>query len=457
MTARLHNQFNQNVQVDLLFLGTHTCLHLLYSCIRWSVVEEIPSKSTEHVLEAITLRWCGVYGAPDCFESDQEGALAGEAAGVWAARWGTSRRLRPRGASAYMVERHNELIRQTWHRVHCQLIDENLRVDFKLELAEAVFAKNAMMSVDGTTPYHALLGRVPRMLVDFEKPLGASADDSEGVDGASKHVLRLREVALQKMIEATAQSRMSRALNSKTRPASERLELSTGDLVDYRRPEANKDVSQWKGPAKVVDLSRQHEGDIVVDFQGRTISCRTQDVRRALLHFVFPSTATPGSVVSPIHELMHLAESMNIGTWMHLGWELKRDGWRLTTETVRHYDTYLAALHVAACGLRLVGCLSVRVAHGVQSLPGAHDCDESHAFWWHPSKREIPNAAMWPGTQRLDVRRELVGIDPPWNDWNKLCVVQFLVMDSGIVDDVQQTAPQIPHLGGLHLPGAERI
>ncbi len=97
-----------------------------------------------------------------------------------------------------MVERHNEIIRQHWHKVHCQLLDENLRASFKLELAECVFAKNALLSVDGTTPYHALLGRVPRMLADFEKPLGAAGDDQAGVDGASKHVLRLREVSLQK-------------------------------------------------------------------------------------------------------------------------------------------------------------------------------------------------------------------------------------------------------------------
>ena len=69
-----------------------------------------------------------------------------------------------------MIERHNELLRQNWHLVDSQLKDEGLKIPFALTLAESTFAKNVLLSVDGASPYNALYGRVPRMLIDFEKP-----------------------------------------------------------------------------------------------------------------------------------------------------------------------------------------------------------------------------------------------------------------------------------------------
>ena len=55
------------------------------------------------------------------------------------------------------------------------------------------------------------------------------------------------------MVEETAQLRLERALASKTRLATEQLELNQGDLVDFYRPPATKDESGWRGPAEVVE------------------------------------------------------------------------------------------------------------------------------------------------------------------------------------------------------------
>ena len=86
------------------------------------------------------------------------------------------------------------------------------------------------------------------------------------------------------MIQEAAQLRLERALASKTRLATEQLELNQGDLVDFYRPPATKDESGWRGPAEIVEAPGP---PIVIRWQGRHLQVRTQDLRRALVYFVY--------------------------------------------------------------------------------------------------------------------------------------------------------------------------
>ena len=73
-------------------------------------------------------------------------------------------------------------------------------------LDESVLVKNCMTSVTGNvTPYKAAFGRQNPMLADLE-PASATAleDQDDGIDGISRHVHRLREVALSNIIQATS-------------------------------------------------------------------------------------------------------------------------------------------------------------------------------------------------------------------------------------------------------------
>ena len=64
---------------------------------------------------------------------------------------------------------------------------------------------------------------------------------------------RVREIALQTMVEATSQARITRAMRTRTViPGEELLEL--GDEVEYHRPSTQKDVSGWHGPAVVIGV-----------------------------------------------------------------------------------------------------------------------------------------------------------------------------------------------------------
>ena len=106
------------------------------------------------------------------------------------------------------------------------------------------------------------------------------------------------------MVEGTAQERMKRAEDSRTRPALKRMDLQTGELVDIYRTPANKDLTGWRGPATVVDVHAE-AGQATVRWQGRTMICKTQDLRRHLFLALLTTSVRSGSkAVSIIRSAM---------------------------------------------------------------------------------------------------------------------------------------------------------
>ena len=119
-------------------------------------------------------------------------------------------------------------------------------------VAECFLAKNIMVTVAGQTPYRALYGRDPPALSEFEPTSETQLDDQSAVaPGHSRDFLRVRGVAIQAMVQQTAQMRLERALASKTRLSTEQHDIQPGDLVDFWRKPATKVESGWRGPATV--------------------------------------------------------------------------------------------------------------------------------------------------------------------------------------------------------------
>ena len=147
------------------------------------------------------------------------------------------------------VERHHAILRDQLHKLDSQLRSEGREIKFSVLLAESLFAKNCLLGVGGATPYQGLFGRTPSLLPD---PLQA-VTASEELDEDSQNVQRVRELAIQTMVESTAQARLRRANKSHSRLPGESLELKTGDLIEFYRPASSKDLSGWRGPATVTD------------------------------------------------------------------------------------------------------------------------------------------------------------------------------------------------------------
>ena len=56
-SSRLPERFNQEVEIDLLFVGTHVILHMIDRCIRWSVAVKLPDRTTDSILDGIRSGW----------------------------------------------------------------------------------------------------------------------------------------------------------------------------------------------------------------------------------------------------------------------------------------------------------------------------------------------------------------------------------------------------------------
>ena len=140
-TLRLSTEFNAVIQIDLLFLASLIVLHIIDECTRWTSCVVIESKLACDVLSGLVQGWFRLFGPPRVVIADHEGALVSEEGSIFFERWGTSFSPKPVGSHAQIVERHHEIVRQTFHRVKSQAQAENLMISDKDIVAETVFAK----------------------------------------------------------------------------------------------------------------------------------------------------------------------------------------------------------------------------------------------------------------------------------------------------------------------------
>ena len=115
--------------------------------------------------------------------------------------------MRP-AAHARMVERRQATMRYVMHKTEDQAKREGITIEFDILCAEACFAGNALTNVGGATPYNARFGRQPSMLPDILAP---PEDGTNKLVGRFSH--RIREIAVQRMVEATAIQRTNVRIN----------------------------------------------------------------------------------------------------------------------------------------------------------------------------------------------------------------------------------------------------
>ena len=383
-TLRISNQFNEYVEIDLLFVGDMIILHIIDEFLRFSGGGLLKSQQTPEILRCIHFNWIMIHGPPRFIVSDQEGALESDEARIYFDRLGTQRRPKAVGSKAVVVERHHEIIRNSIRRIRSQCKEEGLNIEPEYIVAEAFFAHNSMLNIGGFTPYIGLYGRHPMNLVDIDSTSAAPwQDDVGGLPGLNRHVHRLREIAGTCIIGATSVARVTRALESQTRTSGVDLNLTAGTQVDVMRKVRDKDESNWIGPCTVVETSDIREGVVQCKWQGRTMPCRVSDLRLALfselLYFL-----TEGSTVwrSALLEVVNFGNECT-RAMVRLGWCIGADGnWTMTQATKQYPKLWQAVTH-AALLLGIKQCHGARVGCGIHHMQHLAEMDSSVLVWWY--------------------------------------------------------------------------
>ena len=432
VTAR----FNQEVQLDLLFYEDKVVLHMLDKTTRFTVAKRLVSKGLDDIIEGIMSSWLALFGPPSKIVSDQEGALSSPEAAAFLESRGIKLHLLAKEQHAAVVERHHAILRRQMHVLEDQTLAEGIRMSFDSLLSESCFAKNALFAIGGATPYEAVFGRTPALLGVVDAEVGDSPDDRDSD--------RVRQLAIQSMVQSMAENKIRRATRGKSRAAGELLNLQVGEQVEFYRKASTKDSQSWYGPATVVDLTSIRDGQLGLKWQGRLIICRTQDVRRALLFCSFLSQL---ATETPVTHVCRAAEDLR-GEAVRLGWFKSKDSWIACEGNHRFPRVLIAGLHVGSCALNLYGIVSFRLGSCVTSLP-AISCDDSFLLWWTPGDVSCWYHAYLAGNQHLNLQKITMK--------QEAAFIQYFLEDTETVASLRQVVVDIPNVGGPFEPSLPQL
>ena len=346
-TSSISTKFNDHVEADLLFYKKHVILHMIDRCIRWHAAKVVSSRHMDQLIGGIDDIWVKIHGPMKEFIMDGETAIARDyQAHNYFQRKGIKVLIRAPGMHARFIERRGALLRDALHKIDTQLAEEGItEIPIEQRLNEAVFAGNAMLSINGTTPYNALYGRVPNILPDIN--VAQNLDDTGALPGTIRHSHRLREISVQRIVQSSATERIQRALKTRTLPAAQTT-YAEGDDVDFFRPPANKDLPGWTGPAKVVDMQHVTRGVIKVRHNNRDLDCSPKDLRPHLAYLCFLAAPHPlNHVDRAFSTVRHAIEHLSQGRILTLGHICPKESWTLAKDTTTYSTTWNATRHIA--------------------------------------------------------------------------------------------------------------
>ena len=283
---------------------------------------------------------------------------------------------------ANYIERRGAILRQSMHAMEGQLKREHITISFAVLLAEATFAGNCLTHVGGVTPYQVVYGRQPSML-----PPIAIQDSDMQEDGQSSSYdgpeARVREIALQSMIESTSQARITRALRASTQHPAERI-FQRGDVVEYHRNSTSKDVSGWLGPADVVEVLAE-QGQLVLRHHNTALRCRIQDAR----HFIGLGLIVPELVYlnagNAIDVVTNFVEHQTVGSVPTLfGFTAdNKENWRVTRASFTHQDVFDALNYLVLNTFKVSRVIAARLGRGNATLPALpFSTGQIFIFWF---------------------------------------------------------------------------
>ena len=422
-SGRLVTAFNHEVEADIVFVRYRgeqkQFLHLVDRAVKWCATCEILEKTTEVLLDAIDTAWVSIFGPMKVLTVDGELGLDNESSTWYFQVRGIEKRTTAVNQHPRIADRRVQILRGSIHKIMTQLNQDGIAMPFKRILAEATFVINAVSNTSGVSPYVAVMGRAPALMPELG-PRAAINDDRDQacpIVGAA----RVRELAIQTITEETARQRLRTALKTPTRPSGEEMEFKVGDSVEYFREPSNKDISGWRGPATIVDMSRLESGRVGIRTStDQVLNCRTQDIRHRLVYLAELSTEMSSQAGQAQQHLQQALEQLTAGSTATLG-QTKQDNdmWSDSSANTKHRMTLHAALYLAEVLFQLQDVVAVRIARGVKSLPERSSFSHSFTIWWLlPGDRNI----------RYHESSETKIMTPSFagDNWQEVRLVQYL-------------------------------
>ena len=427
-SGRLITAFNEEVEGDIVFVRfngvQHQFLHLVDRAVKWCATSQLADSHTETLLSAIDTAWVSIYGPMKTLITDGEGGLDNDQSTWYFQVRGIEKKTAAVGQHPRVADRRVQILRSSIHKIMTQLHHDGVAMPFNQILAQATFVINALSTVSGVSPYVAVFGRSPALLPEVGPRL---VNDDRNVECPIAGAARVRTLAVQTITEESARQRLRTALKTPTRPAGEEMELQPGDSVEYYREPTSRDLSGWRGPATVVDVTRLEHGRVGIRTNtDQVLNCRTQDVRHRLAYLselCAPRSSHAGQAQAFLQKYL---EKISPGSHLNLGQIKTSEGVRRESpQNNKHRIALQAALYIAQVMFQLVDVVGVRIARGVKSLPERPDHSRSVFLWWlHPSDRNI---------RYLDTSETKV-FTPGFADceWSSIRMVQYLCDAQGL-------------------------
>ena len=425
--------FNIEVEGDLMFYRRKGVQHILLVLtdrgVRWTSACIVADRHTSTLLSAIDQSWISVFGPMSVLLFDGETGLDDEESTTYFQLRGIHKRTSAPNQHTRIVDRKIAVLRDSFHKMMTQLDDEGIQAPFVRIVCDVVYALNALTSINGRSPYEAVLGRTPAILPAEDMML------SDGVpDHCSRHTHRVREIAVQAIAEGTARERIKRATHTQTRAASEELQFALGQSVDYWREPVNKDSSGWRGPAVIADLTRLEHGRIGIRTStDQVLTCRIQDVRPSIalwseeLAVFFGSAedhiAPAGSQASYAQQyVQEFVDNLRPGVVVTLGTVRTADGrWVETPQTATHRQLYQAAMFIAETVFQLTSVVAVRLSRAVRTMTMREEFATALTLWW-----------LAPASRQLNFlhsnQSKVSAVDMVGQEWQAMRTIQFLAV-----------------------------
>ena len=375
------------------------------------------------LMAAIDELWIAIHGPPKELIFDGEAAMArSDAFNRYLSRKGIHPHVRGKEQHARYVGRRGALLRDCVHRIEGQLKEEGVQMPFGSVLAEAVFCGNALLAINGYSPYSAVYGRVPDILPSIEQ---VAPPDAERDPPLVRHSHRLREIAVQSIVEGSARARLGRALNARTTMSAENMNLRVGEEIDFFRPQGTKDASGWFGPAVVIDISKATRGVITLRFQGQVTEAMVQNVRRHLHSLVYQAAALrrPFHHTNVWETIAKVPEQLAPGVLRQFGQIWDSQGWHRAAFDSTHPGWIQAVWFYAENHLHMHPVVSARTGRGLRKLPAVRGYTRAVTLLWAPGKTHTPCVEQ----QSDSGQSAALAVSRYNSDWSTLRVLQMLL------------------------------